>query len=249
MKLVDGKTYIESILNREFQGARITPQEYNLYISAILPNFIKYRIELYTQQLNQNNKEVFVSLKAFDNLLIVENVNFTNGVFSISNLSNSYLIFSGAYCILNNKQYNIRLVSIEEFKDRMINLKNPAVEINPIMTVINDSFYIIPRNINSMTLYYYRKPSEVYLDYYIRNGRIRYLDEGVVVNLQAGDILSDGTVLTSSLAYQSKTRELVLNEDLHYEFFNELLRNIAMKFKEGDVYSHTVNIKQEENML
>lgn len=249
MKLVEGKTYIESILNREFQGARITPQEYNLYISAILPNFVKYRIELYTQQLTQNNKEVFVSLKSFDDLLLVENINFLNGVFDISNLSNSYLIFSGAYCILNNKQYNIRLVSVEEFKDRMINLKNPAIEINPIMTIINDNFHIVPKNISSITLYYYRKPSEVYLDYYIRNGRIRYLDEGIVVDLQSGDILSDGTVLTGNLSYQSKTKELPLNEDLHYEFFNELLRNISMKFKEGDVYSHTVNIKQEENML
>jgi len=249
MKLIDGKEYIESILNREFQGARITPEEYNMYLSAIFPNFVKNRLEIYTTQMTQNIKDIFVSMKIFEPLLKIEEIQFNNGSFNITDLSFEFLFYSGGYCIYNNKQLNVKLVSVEEFKDRLINLRNPVVHINPIITMMDGKFYIVPKNIQRMTIYYYTVPVIPFLDYYIRSGKIYFLDEDSVVNLSSGDILSDGSVVNSSQVYNSKTRELRLNENLHLEFFNELLRNISLKFKENDVYGHSMNVKQEENML
>lgn len=249
MRLIDGKKYIESVLNREFQGARITPDEYNMYLSLHITPFVKYRVELYKKQTEQLNSDIFNYFKSLGTLVVKDDILFSNGLFNVSGLSNDILTAITGYAIVNDKQRRIRFEYDGNYYDTLINSRSTPLEYECVAFKVGDNIEIYPKNITNATIYYIKKPNKPFLDYYIRSNKINYIEENQVVTLQSGDIKSDGSVVSGNVQYTSLTRELEFDDDIRYEFINEILKIISLKFKEGDAYGHANNTKQDENIL
>lgn len=251
MTLAEGKELIELILDKEFEGGRVTPEYYNTLLEEVYMAFFKSKIELYMNQADNTTNQPYLSSKLLREFYMTQSITPTAGVYALAGLSNTYAYWIGAFVTYNSSQKEIELVEGNEVQNRLSNrmTKDPAKY--PIATIKNASIYFYPKNLTSITLDYFKKPAQPIYDYYIDvNGRIQPLAASATHAWVTGEKDSTGTTRTAGQPdWTSLTVELEFNEDLHMEFFNEILKRMGVHVEDTLAIQYANQLKAEENQI
>ncbi len=254
MKLWNVKNIIEYLTNREFKGSRITMEEFNLLLSLYITPFLEDRFKIYNRKDLTSVNSLETHTNIMDRYLKNEDIVFSNGICDLEVLLPDFFRWENATTLYNDVKTKVELVNVKKFNRAISGIIGKSVIYFPLVTFYDkNKLKIIPKDITTVNLYYYRKPIIPYLDYYYSNTmEIKPLDEGENHTWIIGEYDKDGNIISVDRAgtlYNSATKELDLDEDLHLEFISYILKNIGVKVKDGDVVAFAQGTITEENTI
>jgi hypothetical protein len=253
MTLNEGRLLIELVLQREMNGGRIKPTEYNTILSEVYIPFVRNIIETNILQKKQVSDTTYDSIKSLRELLIQEAITLYADpsfgyVINLSTLGNTYLYYDSAFCTCGSYIRTIEFVSSEEYERRKSSFSSKSIEYYPIGKVIGTQIHILPRNMIDVSLIYYREPIKPVFDYYIDiNLKIQPLAASTTHVWVTGEKDSSGTTHTTGDAnWTSLTKELEFGKDIHLDFFNEIMQRMGVKIDNQLVLQYAKTIKSEQ---
>lgn len=234
------------IANKHKNGNAFTPQQFNVLISSLTPDFFKKKVEesgyFNRGRLSKPMTELYSSkfLRAF---IINETVS-TSG-----SLTYSYAYWCGAHDSSSNVR--VDMVTEEEYHDRVGDTVMAPAD-NVICAVERATVLdVYPASISNINISYMRYPNTPVLDYYIdTNTRLQFLAAGATHTWATDEIDSSGTSHTfGDPDWSSLTVELEFPIDMHDDFLNEVLSRVSIRLKESQIIQATEQWKVEQKQM
>jgi len=246
MELNEIYQLVNYISNKHKNGNAFTPNQFNLLIGILSPDFFKKKVEesgyFNKDGLSKPLSELYSS-KFLRSLMINETVS-TSG-----SLTYSYAFILGAHDSDNNVE--IDFVTEFEYHDRLADsVMVPSASV--ICAVERASEIVVyPDTISNINISYMRYPDTPFLDYYIDvSGYRQFLAASEIHTWATGEIDSSGTTRTLGESdWNSFTTELEFEIDMHGDFMNEILSRVGIKLNEPQVTQAAEQWKAEQKQM
>ena len=234
------------VSNKHKSGNAFTINQFNALIDLINPDFFKKKAEesgyFNKSKLSVEIKELYSS--KFLRTLIINETVATVGAFTYA-----YAFWVGAHD--SDNDVLVELVTEDEYHDRMSDsVMTPAADC--ICAVERATEIVVyPASISNINVSYLRYPATPFLDYYIDgNGIMQLLAAGATHVWVTGEIDSSGAEHTVGDAdWSSLTVELEFVEDMHMDFFNEVLSRVGIRLKEPMITQAAEQWKLEQKAM
>lgn len=239
MTVSEGKTYIETILNKHSSGNSFSPQEYNNILEAEIFNFVKGQILAYRRFVNQGSPtdETIFSALLLEALQKQNTPVLSSGTFP---LPADYFMCADMWGTYNANYKRIELVSPEQYAERVSNHLSKPIPYFPVAIVFGTNCKYFPTNMTDITLDYFAKPTIPVFDYYTdANYKIVPLAAGATHLLTAGEYGSAGQTFGTTVT--SLTTELDIPEDVHVKFFDYIISKVAIRDRDANLYQANEN--------
>jgi hypothetical protein len=249
MTLDQIRKYIYYICVKENSGNTLTPDNINIIFTAASIDMYNKKVEkaqIFSIQNKVSLTEALGNIIELRDFLTTQDLTIvTPGSYTLVSLDFEFGYWSSMVAIYNGATRKVDLVSDSEWGIRLSNQLALPIEEYPMAKLLSSQIYILPTDVTTPRLTYYRKPISPVYDYYLdTNVNEIYLAAGTNYTLLPGEIGSAGQ---TSGTVTSNTVELDWIEIHHIEFCNEVLQRVGINLKDQQIAQYINQAKQEQS--
>lgn len=205
LSILDIQKYLNRVIKKEQRGGIVDGNDYNIFFNVAQSEHFYSEISK-----AEATSDVIDGLRAF----ITELTNITSGGLVSIPTNPSYAKILASYRLYNASFVKCDHVTQLEREDRESNVLTQSTAKHPTVTVENGNFSFLPISSSNVKIIYYRKPLDLYLDWYWdANQEIQYLTQGQTYALKTGEVYSDGTIYPYTASSKTIDFEWTENKD------------------------------------